>query len=70
MILTIYLGRLTRILKFPSQYLLEAKVHTYKIYDKSILSLIQENGWVSDEVINNVMDMLCTLFIHAFILNK
>ena len=69
MILT-YLGRLTRISKFPSQYLLEAKIQTYKIYDKSILSIIQENGWVSDEVINNNMIMLCTLFIHAFILNK
>ena len=32
------------------QWLLEAKIDSYKIYDKSILTLYPKNGWVSDEV--------------------
>ena len=32
------------------QYLLEAKFSSYKLYDKSLLSLIPKNGWLSDEV--------------------
>jgi len=30
--------------------LLEAKIGSYKIYDEGIRSLIDENGWVTDEV--------------------
>ena len=32
------------------QFLLEAKIQSYKLYDKSFLSLISKNGWVADEV--------------------
>ena len=32
------------------QYLLKAKISSYKLYDKSLLSLIPKNGWLSDEV--------------------
>ena len=32
------------------QYLLEAKISSYKLYDKSLLSLIPKNGLLSDEV--------------------
>ena len=33
-----------------AQWLLEAKIQSYKLYDKSFLSLILKNGWVADEV--------------------
>ena len=33
-----------------SQFLLEAKIGRYKLYDRSFLSLILKHGWVSDEV--------------------
>lgn len=36
--------------KVAPQYLLEAKIASYKLYDKSLLSLIPKNGWLSDEV--------------------
>ena len=36
--------------KGATQYLLEAKISSYKLYDKSLLSLIPTKGWLSDEV--------------------
>ena len=45
-----YVARLSRICSVKPQWLLEAKIDSYKLYDKSILSLIVKNGWVSDEV--------------------
>ena len=33
-----------------SRWILEAKIHSYKLYTQSFLSLLMENGWVSDEV--------------------
>ena len=38
-----------------SQYFLEAKISSYKLYDKSLLSLIPKNGLMSDEVCINVI---------------
>ena len=36
--------------KGAPQYLLEAKISSYKLYDKSLFSLISKTGWLSDEV--------------------
>ena len=33
-----------------TQMLFEAKFGSYKVYDEGILSLIDTNGWVTDEV--------------------
>jgi len=41
-------GWLTRI-RNKTQMLFEAKIGSYKVYDESILSLIDVNGWVTDE---------------------
>ena len=41
--------RLTRS-KGTIQYLLEAKISSYKLYDNSLVSLIPKHGWLSDEV--------------------
>ena len=35
----------------PGNWVLEAKVFSYKLYTKSFLSLLIYNGWISDEVI-------------------
>ncbi|XP_065902822.1 uncharacterized protein [Dysidea avara] len=43
-------GRLMRI-RNKTQMLFEAKFGSYKVYDEGILSLIDTNGWVTDEVI-------------------
>ena len=32
------------------RWILEAKIHSYKLYTQSFLSLLMSNGWVSDEV--------------------
>ena len=32
------------------QYFVEAKISSYKLYDKSLLSVIPKNGLLSDEV--------------------
>ena len=32
------------------KWLLEAKIASYKLYDKSFLSLVLKKGWVSDDV--------------------
>ena len=42
-------ARLTRS-KGAIQYLLEAKISSYKLYDNSLVSLIPKHGWLSDEV--------------------
>ena len=42
-------ARLTRA-KGTIQYFLEAKVASYKLYDNSLVSLIPQHGWLSDEV--------------------
>ena len=34
-----------------SQWLLEAKTKSYKLYDKSFLSLIYNTGWDSDGIL-------------------
>ena len=44
-----YAGRLTRIME-KTQMLLEAKIGSYKVYDEGIQSLMQIDGWVTDEV--------------------
>lgn len=44
------LARLSRICSGRPQWLLEAKIDSYKLYDKSMLTLILKNGWVSDDV--------------------
>ena len=41
---------LKRMQKCEGKSLLEAKIGGYKIYDKDLLSLIGENGWVVDNV--------------------
>ena len=41
--------RITR-RKGTIQYLLEAKIASYKLYDNSLISLIPKHGWLSDEV--------------------
>ena len=43
-------GRLSKICQVQPQWLLEAKIESFKLYDKSFLTLILKNGWVSDEV--------------------
>ena len=42
--------RLARISQTKPQWLLQAKIKSYKLYDYSFLSLIYSTGWVSDEV--------------------
>ena len=42
--------QLERIRRLPAQWLLEAKIGHYKLFDKSFLSLILRNAWVADEV--------------------
>ena len=42
--------QLQRIRKIKPQFILEAKVGPYKLFDKSFQSLILKNAWVSDEV--------------------
>jgi len=42
--------RLTQISQTRAQWLLESKIERYKLYDKSFLSLILKDEWVSDEV--------------------
>ena len=32
------------------RWILEAKIHSYKLYTQSFLSLLMSNGWFSDEV--------------------
>ena len=44
------LAHLSRICSGRPQWLLEAKIDSYKLYDKSMLTLILKNGWVSDDV--------------------
>ena len=45
-----FLERLLKMCQKRPQWLLEAKIQSYKLYDKSFLSLILKNGWVADEV--------------------
>ena len=45
-----YTERLLRMCQIKPKWLLEAKIGSYKLYDKSFLSLILKNGWVSDDV--------------------
>lgn len=45
-----YVARLSRICSVRPQWLLEAKIGSYKLYDRSLLTLILNNGWVSDDV--------------------
>lgn len=44
-------------IKQKTQMLLVAKIGSYKIYDNSLLSLIDDNGWVPDEVCMHVYFM-------------
>ena len=44
------LACLSRICSGRPQWLLEAKIDSYKLYDKSMLTLILKNGCVSDDV--------------------
>jgi len=37
-------------IKQKMQMLLEAKIGSYKIYDNSLLALIADNRWMTDEV--------------------
>ena len=48
--ISIFLERLLRMCQITPKWLLEAKIDSYKLYDKSFLSLILKNGWVSDDV--------------------
>ena len=34
----------------PGRWVLQAKIHSYKLCTQSFLSLLMRNGWVSDEV--------------------
>ena len=46
----IYIARLSKICRVKPQWLLQAKIGAYKLYDKSCLTLVLKNGWVSDDV--------------------
>ena len=49
--LHIYIERENSDANSPSRWILQAKIHTYKLYTQSFLSLLMRNGWVSDEVL-------------------
>ena len=34
----------------PGNWILEAKVASYKLYTRSFLSLLMDKGWIADEV--------------------
>ena len=34
----------------PGNWILEAKVASYKLYTRSFLSLLMDKGWIGDEV--------------------
>ena len=44
------IARLSKICRVKPQWLLEAKIGAYKLYDKSFLTLVLKSGWVSDDV--------------------
>ena len=46
----ICVGRQNFAADVPGQWVLEAKISSYKLYTKSFLSLLMEKGWISDEV--------------------
>ena len=46
----LYIDRLLRMCQIKPKWLLEAKIGSYKLYDKSFLSLILKSEWVSDDV--------------------
>ena len=50
LIFSMFLERLVKMCQIRPQFLLEAKIQLYKLYDKSFLSLILKNGWIADEV--------------------
>ena len=47
---TVHTERMQRICSLKPQWLLEAKIGKYKLYDKSFLTLIPKDEWVTDEV--------------------
>ena len=56
-----------RIEKGPIQWLLEAKVGPYKLYDISFESLIGKNSWVSDEVsLHQLLSLNLYFFPYCF----
>ena len=46
----ICVGRKNFAADVPGQWVLEAKISSYKLYTRSFLSLLMEKGWISDEV--------------------
>ena len=60
LIMCISVGCILRI-KQKTQMLLEAKIGSYKIFDSGLRSLIDHNGWVTDEVsLCSVYPCVCT----------
>ena len=47
---SIYIGRQFLKMDAPGSWILEAKVGTYKLYTRSLLSLLIARAWISDEV--------------------
>ena len=45
-----YIGRQFLKMDVPGSWILEAKVETYKLYTRSLLSLLITREWISDEV--------------------
>ena len=48
----------------PGRWILEAKIHSYKLYSQSFLSLLMERGWVSDEVSIGAITLLIAIPYH------
>ena len=62
--------RLAWISQVKPQWLLEAKIKTYKLYDHSFLSLIRNSGWVADEVANYAQNQLSLKHYFSLLLDN